>query len=762
MTVKNVRRVPTVSSQAQIILEKRYLLEGETVDKFFRRVAKAVAEADYKYGASELEVEKLASEFKTLMEWGTFLPNSPTLMNAGANNTGTLSACYVLPLNDDMEEIMQTASDQAMVEKFGGGVGFPLSNLRPRNALIRSTHGKACGPIEVLKTLSQVGRMITQGGKRDGAHMAVMSVYHPDIEEFIGCKSDGEEQFSNFNISVGVDSNFMRAVEEDLRIHLTWPMCDEIHTKESAILCQDANSGNFPKARDLFSKIIHGAWANGEPGMIWFDRMEKDNVTPHLASIQACNPCGEQPLLPNESCNLGSINLGHMIDFSSQIPKFNEERFRKSIQYAVHFLDNVVDINNHPTEATQDFNGRTRKIGLGVMGWADLLVRMHIPYDSMEALVLATKVGAILKEEADNVSSDLGAERGSFPEFENSTLSEKWEHMRNAWRLSLAPTGTISMIADCSSGIEPLFALSYKKHNLSAALEGEELFYINRDLQELLKEMGVNAAASLEAGISLESHLDEARQALYVTAHQLPYDIHIRHQAAWQEFVDSGISKTINLPNDATKDDVWNAYMMAWKQNCKGITVYRDGSRDKEVLVATTHTNGTGSITDISTEKVDRIIPTVVKGERERIKTGNGTMHVNINFDDAGKPFELFANLGKTGGCEHGQLEAIGRLVSLALQSDVPIEKIIHQLRGITCCPIWDQGKQILSPADAVAHALQRVAGEDASERLFPLPIENSTIEMKGGSSCPECYSPNLYIQEGCEKCSECGFSRCG
>ena len=429
------------------ILEKRYLLKDEAgnptedIKGLFTRVARAIAEVEYKYGSTENQVKKLEKSFFDLMWASDFMPNSPTLMNAGTGQ-GTLSACYVMDIPDSMGDIMRVAGDQAMIEKFGGGIGFSLSALRPKGYGIATTQGKACGPIHVLRVLSQVGTMITQGGKRDGAHMAIMEVYHPDIEEFIHCKNV-EGEISNFNISIGADSTFMTAVQQDKWIHLSWPLDRNLYDEPK-------DDGHYIKARELFAEIIRGAWTNGEPGMVWLDRINEDNSTPALGQINATNPCGEQPLLSGESCNLGSINVGN---FVLQHPKgngFDFRRFEETIETCVRFLDNVVDANRHPTEFTQRMNESTRKIGLGIMGWANLLVRLDIPYNSEEALALAEAIGNVLKNSADTASSKLAEHKGSFPAFGDSPLNKdkggQWGSMRNAWRLSIAPTGTISMI----------------------------------------------------------------------------------------------------------------------------------------------------------------------------------------------------------------------------------------------------------------------------------------------------------------------------
>ena len=738
------------------VLEKRYLVKGEdnkpseTPVELFRRVADSLA-------AGEEESKEWSDKFFKLMWNLDFLPNSPTLMNAGTGQ-GTLSACYVLDIDDSMSSIMMTAHDQAMIEKFGGGIGFSLSALRPKNTPIATTQGRACGPVAVLQTLSQVGTMITQGGKRDGAHMAIMSVYHPDIEEFISCKTV-EGDIHNFNISVGADAGFMKAVDQGKYLHLTWPLDEKSYTEDE--VADFKGTGRFIKASDLFSTLIDGAWRNGEPGMVWLDRINQDNTTPCLGRINATNPCGEQPLLSGESCNLGSINLGNYVKPSDDHGVgFDMERFVETIKTCVRLLDNVIESNTHPTTKTNHMNAQTRKIGLGVMGWADCLIRMGIPYDSNEALELAELVGNQLQETADEYSSFLGEVKGDFPAFAKSTLSKenggKWNHMRNAWRLSIAPTGTISMIANCSSGIEPLFALSYKKHNLSSQLENVALFYVNEDFQKCVP--GVNIDEFLQDGGDLYTLVEDNIQSLFTTTSRISPTGHVLMQAVWQQFVDSGISKTINLTNDASLDDVRTAYMMAWSMDCKGITVYRQGSRQKEVLVATT---------DISTEIDFPVIakaprPRTLSGTTTKVSTGLGSLYITINHDLDDQMYEVFATIGKAGGVEVANTEAICRLASLAMQYGIPTEEISNQLVGIQSEPAWDDGVLIKSMPDAIGRTLAKM--EISSEQNYTEVAQENfgKVAMFSGKTCPSCKSDGLAMEEGCLKCHACGYAKCG
>ena len=593
----------TLSPQAETILEHRYYLKNtesepiEDVDGLFRRVSSAIADVEEQYMTLPVERELLELDFYRMMSNLEFIPNSPTLMNAGTEQ-GTLSACFVLPLEDSMEGIMKACHDAAMVQKFGGGTGFSLSKIRPKGTKIKSTHGIACGPIEVLKTLSRVSSMITQGGKRDGANMAVMSVYHPDIMDFIKCKRT-EGDIHNFNISVAVDSQFMKMAEHDMRYALIDP-----HTNKMV--------DTLP-ARWVFEKIVQGAWLNGEPGMIFIDKVNKDNkVMKEYGSMIATNPCGEQPLLPNESCNLGSINLAKFyrelvpsydasgpitmnIDTGKWEERIDWERLKHVIKLSVNFLDNVIDANYYATPEIEEMTKATRKIGLGVMGFADLLIQLKVPYNSSQGRLIGRGIMEYIRKVADQESINLAVKRGPFPAFKNSSFSDITEVYRNACRTTVAPTGTISMIADCSSGIEPTFALAWEKQNI---LEGKTLTYVNTYFEKVAQERGFfsdDLMTFLANGGSLQERDDVPNDVkeVFVTAPEVSPQDHVSMQSMFQAYVDSGISKTINMANKASVQDVWDTYMQAWKEECKGITIYRAGSREKEVLVKGTHEEAT-------------------------------------------------------------------------------------------------------------------------------------------------------------------------
>ena len=595
--------ISTLSEQAQIVLGHRYFLKDdentiiEDGEGLFKRVAKAISIIDTNYYALPVEAELLEKDFFAMMSKLEFLPNSPTLMNAGTEQ-GTLSACFVLPLEDSMEGIMKAAHDAAMVQKFGGGTGFSLSKIRPRGDRIKTTHGIACGPIEVLKTLSRVSSMITQGGKRDGANMAVMSVYHPDILSFISCKAI-EGEIHNFNISVGVDSRWMNYVLTNSEYPLINPATQELV--------------GYLNAREVFNTIVAGAWQNGEPGMIFLDQVNKDNhVSDMYGEMIATNPCGEQPLLGNESCNLGSINLAKFFDTTTRNASWHYrikwDELEKVTRLATHFLDNVIDANYYATTDIEEMTKATRKIGLGVMGFADLLIQMHISYDSDVARDVGRLLMQAIRQWADDESIKLGVVRGTFPAWNSSNYDHITEAFRNHCRLTVAPTGTISMIADTSSGIEPTFALAWQKQNI---LEGKTLPYVNKYFEVDAKNYGFYSAELMEylaEGGSLQERDDVPKwiKEVYVTAPDISPQAHVEMQAAFQHFVDSGISKTINFANSATHKDVEDAYMLAWTTECKGITVYRAGSREKEVMVKGNRES------DTSTERECCINPYIV------------------------------------------------------------------------------------------------------------------------------------------------------
>ena len=774
-----------LSDNALVVLEKRYLRKDgdgnivETPEQMLRRVARAIAQAETIYGTRS-DAAHWEDEFYDVMATLDFVPNSPTLMNAGiglddGTGTGTLSACFVMGLEDTMDGIMTTAKEMAMVQKFGGGTGFALSPIRPKGSGISTTHGQACGPISVLRHLSSVSKLVTQGGKRDGANMAVMDVHHPDILEFIDCK-EIEGEIHNFNISVGASHEFMEAVRDGTDYPLRAqenPSDDDSPIVEVGRL----------DAREVFDKIIHGAWRNGEPGMIFLDWVNHKNPTPHIGRMTATNPCGEQPLLPYESCNLGSINLANFVAAGPDGPAVDYVRLRGVVRTTTRFLDNVIDANSYSVDKIEEMTRMTRKIGLGVMGFADMLIKMGVPYDSEKGLELGRDVMRFIRDEADTMSEEMTEQRGVFPAFKGSIYDAPGQpKMRNACRLTVAPTGTISMIAGCSSGIEPLFALSYHKHNI---LGGESLIYVDEQFAKTAQDGGFYSDDLMEflaLGGSLRERDDvpDWAKQLFVTAADISPEMHVRMQAAFQESVDAAISKTINFPNSATENDVERAYLLAWELGCKGITVYRAGSREAEVLTA--GQEQTAGETEDQPAAPDMLVerhrPSVIKGVTERVRTGHGNMYVTINYDEDEKPFEVFIAVGKAGGCDSAQLEGISRLATLALRAGIDPTQVIKHLQGITCCPAWDGGTLVRSAPDGLSLVLGRhlkqdfsgpLAEPDASAIQPGMLIPQAEKQANGanghvsanGSRCPECSVGTLVYQEGCKRCPECGYNKC-
>jgi len=790
-----------ISDNARVVLDKRYLQKndsGEIIESpegMFRRVAKALAAPEFKYEKTPSEVAAIEESFFEMMASLEYLPNSPTMMNAGTG-AGTLSACFVLPLTDSMEGIMGAAHDAAMVQKFGGGTGFALSELRPTGAGIATTHGKACGPIQVLRHLSSVSTLVTQGGKRDGANMAVMDVHHPDILEFIDCKQV-EGEIHNFNISVGASDEFMQAVKDDTTYALR-ALSDPSDLDSEMVEVDRLN------AREVFSKIVYGAWRNGEPGMIFLDEVNRNSPVLHLGRITATNPCGEQPLLPNESCNLGSIDVAKFLETDEAgLTDLNWDRLGQTIRTATRMLDNVIDANKYAVEAIETMTQSTRKLGLGLMGFADMLVQLGIPYDTEEAVELGRKLMAFIRDNADQESMAMAEERGAFPAWHDSEAAKRGDKpYRNACRLTVAPTGTISMIAGASSGIEPIFALAFRKQNI---LEGKTLFYVDKNFERISKERGFYSKDLLEHlsdGGSLQDREDvpdDVKRLFHVASDISPRD-HVLMQAAFQESTDAGISKTVNFPNGATVEDVEDAYLLAWETACKGITVYRAGSRDKEVLTAGT-TDSAQSVddSDANTIGIPQYItpserPAMLNGITRRVRTGRGNLFVTVNMASDGRPFEVFATHGKAGGNDAAMAEAVSRMASLSLRSGIDPVDVSEQLRGITDVPAWDEGEMIRSVPDAIASVLDRINAEAAAlpaqdelaesessqAGMFNAPTPKElgmptaqAVPMMGqeekvavpvgamtGELCPECSSTVAHV-EGCLKCFSCGYSKC-
>ena len=756
-----------LTQNAMTVLKKRYLQKDpqgnivETPEELFRRVAKNIAQADRFYHP-EIDLPPIEDEFYSLMASLDFLPNSPTLMNAG-RELQQLSACFVLPVGDSMDEIFDAVKQMALIQKSGGGTGFSFSRIRPKNDVVGSTHGVSSGPVSFMSVFDTATETIKQGGTRRGANMGILRVNHPDILDFIQCK-EVDHHFNNFNISVAATNEFMEAVEKDKEYPLRNPRTDEFLRSLNA--------------RQVFEKMVYYAWKNGDPGIIFIDRINQDNPTPQMGMIESTNPCGEQPLLPFESCNLGSINLSNMVRNGA----IDWERLGSVTEKAVHFLDNVIDMNRYTLPQIEAMTKANRKIGLGVMGFADLLILLGIPYNSPKALEIGEKVMAFIQKRAREASRELALKRGSFPNFDGSTLKGRWDAMRNATVTTIAPAGTISIIAGTSSGIEPIFALAFIRH----VLEGKELLEVNPYFEALAKQEGFYSEELMRkiahsGNTQNVKEVPENIRKLFVTAHDITPEDHIRMQAAFQKYTDNAVSKTVNFPHEATVDDVAKVYKLAYELSCKGVTIYRDRSRTKQVLY-----KGTGSPSRERSkeeeefregERKPKAREDVIHGSTRKVRTGCGNLYVTVNEDEEGKLFEIFNQIGKAGGCAASQSEAIGRLVSLAFRSGIEPEDIVRQLKGISChTPVWYREGKVLSCSDAVAKAIEwHLQEKERRPKIEPeirIPIPKHPPKEEGDSfhrslglifqrgACPECGGP-LIFEEGCVKCF-CGYSDCG
>ena len=759
-------RSTEVTANASVVLKRRYLSkdrEGKILEEpegMFRRVAKNLSQADLNYGATEEERQATEDKFFRAMQRLELLPNSPTLMNAG-RELQQLSACFVLPVDDALDSIFDKVKQTALIHKSGGGTGFSFSRLRPEGDVVGSTGGIASGPVSFIRAFDAATDVVKQGGTRRGANMGILNVDHPDVEKFIRAKEDGQN-LSNFNISVAVDSDFMERVKAAEEYDLVNPRTGKVTGQRNA--------------KEVFDLLTNMAWKTGDPGLIFLDLINRDNPNPHLGEIESTNPCGEQPLLPHESCNLASINLARMVTIADGDTVINWELLDENVDIAVHLLDNVIDMNEYPIPEIEEMSKKTRRIGLGVMGFSDLLIQLGIRYDSEEGLQMAEDLMRRIQERAHQASSDLTHDRGNFPAWEGSIYNRPGPDgtvrpMRNSAPTTIAPTGTISIIAGASSGIEPLFALSYVRN----VMDNTKLVEGNPNFEAVARQEGFYSEELMEdlARTGSLEHLDIPQwvKDVFRVSHDIAPEWHVKMQGAVQKYTDNSVSKTINFPYDATVDDVAGAYMLAYELGCKGITVYRDGSKAGQVLSTGEKSAEKAEAGEILTP---RQRPQSIRGVTERVRTGHGNMYVTINFDEAEAPFEVFGNLGKAGGCDSAQLEAISRLVSLALRSGIEPSTVIEQLRGITCCPAWDEGTLVRSGPDAVALALERhttgASHEDSESSEVQLKFTPQVVangngnghakEILNARKCPECNTPVIF-EEGCIKCAACGWNKC-
>jgi len=737
-----VKNGPVLSGNAKRVLERRYLKKDadgkviETPETMLRRVARHIAKAEEKYGDAA-QVARMQQLFYRMMTDFTFLPNSPTMMNAG-RRLGQLAACFVLPVEDSLDGIFSALKNAALIHKSGGGTGFSFSRLRPKESRVGSTGGVASGPVSFMKIFNTATEQVKQGGTRRGANMAILRVDHPDILDFIKCKQVNHE-LNNFNISVGVTDNFMEAVAAGEKYDLIDPK-------------DDLKVGEL-NASEVYLKLVHQAWENGDPGIIFIDRLNQNNPTPAIGGIESTNPCGEQPLLPFEACNLGSINLAKFVATDNEKAVIDYDRLRDQVWLAIRFLDNTIDMSNYPLPEIKSMVKGNRKIGLGIMGFADMLYQLHIPYNSKEALILAEEIMRFIQEESHAASKHLAQKRGVFNNFDKSVFKDRKDcRYRNATVTTIAPTGTLSIIAGCSSGIEPLFALSFVRK----VMDNDELMEVNPYFERIAKEKGffsrelMRQIARKGSIADIETIPEDVRK-VFATAHDVSPEWHVRMQAAFQKHTDNAVSKTVNLPHDATQDDVLKVYNLAYQLGCKGITIYRDGSKENQVLSFTGREEKESGIRRAVKQR-----PETLEGFTTKIKTGLGHLYVTVT-EFEGQPFEVFATIGKSGRSTTAKTEAIGRLVSLALRAGVKVDAIVDQLKGIGGeHPVFQNGGLVLSIPDAISRVLEK--------RYMVKTSQTGMANMKNallGETCPEC-GQTISFEEGCMTCHFCGFTKCG
>jgi ribonucleoside-diphosphate reductase alpha chain len=742
-----------ITDNARTVLEKRYLKKDdsgkivETPEDLFFRVAENIASAELLF-SPDSNPDPWTEKYYNMMVDLDFLPNSPTLMNAG-RDLQQLSACFVLPITDSMEEIFNAVKYTALIHKSGGGTGFSFSHIRPKNDRVKSTKGISSGPLSFMRVFDIATETVKQGGTRRGANMGILNCTHPEILDFVEMK-EKDGVMSNFNISVGITNEFMEALKRDEEYPLRNPRTNDIVGKM--------------KASKLFKRIVELAWKNGEPGIVFLDKINAQNPTPHVGQMESTNPCGEQPLLPYESCNLGSINLAQMISDNNGKKEVNYFKLANTVRTAVRFLDNVIEVNKYPLPEIDKMTKSNRKIGLGVMGFADMLIEFGIPYNSHQAAQLAEDIMKFIQEEGRKVSAFLARERGVFPNYEGSIFdNDDGLKVRNATVTTIAPTGTISMIANCSSGIEPLFAIVYEKN----VLDGKRLLEIHPGFKRIAQEEGfysdelmkmVAEHGSLHKIYGIPKRIRD----IFVTSHDIEPRWHITLQGAFQKFTDNAVSKTVNFRHEATMADVEEVYRLAYDLNCKGVTVYRDGSRANQVITAGTAgtSSSGGAPTGFAGHIHPRARPAVTHGRTYKTKTGCGNLYVNVNSDTHGF-CEVFTQMGKSGGCASSNAEAVSRMVSLSLRAGIDPKAIIEQLRGIRCpIPTWHEGDMILSCADAIGRTLEKALNDLHVAHGQP-QISFSGLDMGYCPQCPEC-GGIMESEGGCSVCKTCGFSKCG
>ena len=791
------------SENALKMMKKRYLAEREdgtqeTPADMFLRAANDLAKQEEKHGKKEKFIDKVAQDFLSIMSSKEYTPAGRTLTNAGSD-TPLIANCIVLPIHDSMESIFQTLKDAALLQQAGSGLGFDLSEMRPADFPTKKSRGKASGPVSFLRVYDAAFATIKQQG-RHGANMAMMRVDHPDVLDFISCK-ETEGDIRNFNISITMTDEFMEQLEKnpDKQWMCTFkgkklkPHKISRHANGAVSSVEDIDIS----VKELFDMLVDHAWLNGEPGIAFIDTINRTNPLPDMGPIQASNPCGEQFLHAYDNCNLGSLNLAAFV----KQKKVDYKRLKFATRTAVRLMDNVIDKFDFPVEAVTDLAKKNRRIGLGIMGFADMLYQMGVQYQSEQGIAAAEKVMGFINKEAYLMSQELAKEKGEFLNYQKSVFAKKkslhakaqeWgigKKMRNAALTTVAPTGSISMMFDTSSGIEPNFALAYIKQDK----DGQQYQYFNSHFKKALD--GYKFSPKVQEKILKEvidkgsiQHLKDLPKVLrdtFVVAMDIPGLDHMKMQAAFQRNVDNSISKTVNFPNEATKEEIADTFMQAWKMGCKACTVYRDGSRVIQILnvgsgdniIAPTETPGKEiaplSLTAQMGKKRPR--PEIMNGSTYRIKTGYGKLYVTVNNDEKGVPFEVFATIGKSGGFFQEQSEAICRLISLALRSGVAAGEVSGDLKGIRGpMPVFTDKGTVLSLPDALGKILEQhvtITGQveeviSRPEKQEVLPFADTTgantevADFGFMPGCPDC-GTQLLMQEGCISCKSCGFSRC-
>jgi ribonucleoside-diphosphate reductase alpha chain len=749
------------SESAVRVLRERYLMKVsgeivETPEEMCWRVARAVAAPEGKWATPET-VRQHEQVFYDMLVDRKFMPNSPTLMNAGKDNGLQYSACYVLPVGDSIPEIFDTLKNAAIIHQSGGGTGFAFSRLRPKDSLVSRSGGRASGPVSFLRVYNAATEAVKQGGTRRGANMGILRIDHPDVLEFIECKNDGG--ITNFNISVAVTDAFMDALDGDDEYQLIDP-----HTRVVTSRLE---------ARDVWQRIIDSAWRTGDPGLVFIDRINHSpaNPTPEVGLIEATNPCGEQPLLPNEACNLGSLNVARFVVERNGVKEIDWAEMERVAKLSARFLDDVIEANPYPLPEIDAMVKANRRIGLGIMGWADLLFELGIPYDSDEAIHLADRLWGSVEKWSHEESQALASVRGPFPNWSRSIYRDG-APMRNSTVTTIAPTGTISIIADASSGIEPIFALAFQHK-----VEDRKLTFVNPAFVQAAGARGIDSEelmdrVSAHGSVHGVDGVPEDMQRVFVTAHEIAPEWHVRMQGAFQHHTDNGVSKTINLPNEATREDVEDAYRLAWNLGCMGITVFRDGSKGAQVLNVGLDEKKVAPAEEVRSTQAAlpglasiKPRPRKVSGETHRVATPMGTAYVTVNVDDMGEPLEAFVNIGSSGSDVMAFAEALGRLISLVLRTPSPltqrekISQIVDQLSGIGGSRSVGFGAQrVLSLPDALAQVLADYdeGADEMVTRTGLLPDLSAKADI-----CPTCGWAALAHEEGCKKCHFCGYSEC-